>query len=641
MSGATGTPPSTRAHAGDSGSAGWLAMAACAALGAAAGVLAGAQLQRGAQRREREGRAAAALLRGSDAVADAVTNAIINGPKGSSNVDGTGGTTASPGPADLLLDEQLSRGRVFLGDDAQARMEDTFVVVVGLGGVGSHCAHMLARSGVRRLRLIDFDNVTLSSLNRHAVAGRADVGTPKVAAMARGIARFAPHCEVEALNEMFVGAHAERLLLGAAGGRRPDLVIDCIDDSDTKVELISFCVEGGLRVLCSGAAGGKADPTRLAFCALRDAVQDPIAAKLRWLVTKSLADDPAALARFEGVELLYSCEPSVAKLLPLDAEVAGQPASELGAVANFRVRIMPVLGTTPASFGLALAARAVTNLAGKPFVAVAAPGESARSTHKLLARFARRVEALESRRGLRLPLGGLDEADVEAVMAQFARRCPVSGAKAAGKDAELCAWRHDRAVAPSNVVVCASEAVDKMEALLLAKRLPTARGLGIPHAVYADIVHRLDGLRSREDVLLEDSAQLAARFEAEKLRALAYLREAAEDDDEGPGASPKMCLVLLALEDDERLADVDAASVRLDMDRHGLAVRFALRSPGELPGELPGGPKEAALEASESEASAQLRVLLFPSRLVTAQDVVGTIPQLVLAGKELLCTLRE
>ena len=38
---------------------------------------------------------------------------------------------------------------------------------------------MLLRSGVRKLRLIDFDQVSLSSLNRHAVATRADVGMPK------------------------------------------------------------------------------------------------------------------------------------------------------------------------------------------------------------------------------------------------------------------------------------------------------------------------------------------------------------------------------------------------------------------------------------------------------------------------------
>ena len=49
---------------------------------------------------------------------------------------------------------------------------EPLVVVVGLGGVGSHAAHLLLRGGVRRLRLVDFDQVSLSSLNRHATAVR-------------------------------------------------------------------------------------------------------------------------------------------------------------------------------------------------------------------------------------------------------------------------------------------------------------------------------------------------------------------------------------------------------------------------------------------------------------------------------------
>ena len=51
-------------------------------------------------------------------------------------------------------------------------------------GVGSHAAHLLLRSGVGRLRLVDFDQVTLSTLNRHCLATRADVGTPKATCLA-------------------------------------------------------------------------------------------------------------------------------------------------------------------------------------------------------------------------------------------------------------------------------------------------------------------------------------------------------------------------------------------------------------------------------------------------------------------------
>lgn len=61
-----------------------------------------------------------------------------------------------------------------------------------LQGVGSHAAHLLLRSGVGKLRLVDFDQVTLSSLNRHAVAVRADVGIPKATCLEQHFKQILP-----------------------------------------------------------------------------------------------------------------------------------------------------------------------------------------------------------------------------------------------------------------------------------------------------------------------------------------------------------------------------------------------------------------------------------------------------------------
>jgi tRNA A37 threonylcarbamoyladenosine dehydratase len=62
---------------------------------------------------------------------------------------------------------------------------------------------MLLRSGVGRLRLVDFDLVTLSSLNRHAVATRADVGSPKALVLARHFQHISPETRVDARVAMF------------------------------------------------------------------------------------------------------------------------------------------------------------------------------------------------------------------------------------------------------------------------------------------------------------------------------------------------------------------------------------------------------------------------------------------------------
>jgi len=73
---------------------------------------------------------------------------------------------------------------------------------------------MLVRSGVGKIRIIDFDQVSLSSLNRHATAVQADVGTPKVTAMKKAFRSIAPWVEVDARVELFQEDCAEELLSG-------------------------------------------------------------------------------------------------------------------------------------------------------------------------------------------------------------------------------------------------------------------------------------------------------------------------------------------------------------------------------------------------------------------------------------------
>lgn len=69
-----------------------------------------------------------------------------------------------------MIREQLARNYAFLTEEGMEKVRNQRIVVVGAGGVGSWVATMLARSGVEHLRIIDFDQVSLSSLNRHAVA---------------------------------------------------------------------------------------------------------------------------------------------------------------------------------------------------------------------------------------------------------------------------------------------------------------------------------------------------------------------------------------------------------------------------------------------------------------------------------------
>jgi tRNA A37 threonylcarbamoyladenosine dehydratase len=131
------------------------------------------------------------------------------------------------------------------------------------------------------MRLIDFDMVTLSSLNRHAVATFEDVGTPKCVALKKYILKFNPYCNIEAWKEM---CDAESVANQVSGN--PDYVLDCIDDITTKAALIAYCKANNIRVLSAMGAGAKADPTRLRIGDLTDCLVDKLASKLRWKLEK-------------------------------------------------------------------------------------------------------------------------------------------------------------------------------------------------------------------------------------------------------------------------------------------------------------------------------------------------------------------
>lgn len=208
---------------------------------------------------------------------------------------GTAGAPSAP-PAmpfdESLIREQLSRNYSFLGEEAMDKIRDAFVIVVGAGGVGSWTALMLLRSGVGKLRLIDFDQVSLSSLNRHACANLADVGRPKVIVCKEKFAEIAPWAEVDARVEIFKAQDASRLLgststLGSPSEeqqqqqQKPTYVIDAIDNIDTKVDLLEYCYRNRIKCFSSMGAGAKADPSMVQVADLAGTTEDPLARSVR------------------------------------------------------------------------------------------------------------------------------------------------------------------------------------------------------------------------------------------------------------------------------------------------------------------------------------------------------------------------
>ncbi|KYK58944.1 ThiF domain protein [Drechmeria coniospora] len=269
-----------------------------------------------------------------------------------------------------LILEQLARNRVFLTPEGLEKLRRSFVIVVGCGGVGSHCVASLARSGVSKIRLVDFDQVSLSSLNRHAVATLADVGISKVLCLQRRLMAIAPWVRFDLQQEKFEEAVAAKMLDPWHDGGMPDFIVDAIDNIETKVELLKYCHDHELPVISAMGAGCKSDPTRIIVGDIGASKDDRLSRATRRRLK--------LLGITSGIPAVYSTEQSgegKAELLPLaDEEFQRGSVGDLGVMPNFRVRILPVLGTMPAIFGLTAANHVILSIAGYPIDYVPAKG---------------------------------------------------------------------------------------------------------------------------------------------------------------------------------------------------------------------------------------------------------------------------
>ncbi|EMG50033.1 putative mitochondrial outer membrane protein [Candida maltosa Xu316] len=259
-----------------------------------------------------------------------------------------------------LIREQLARNYAFLTEPGMEKVRSQRIVVVGAGGVGSWVATMLARSGVEHLRIIDFDQVSLSSLNRHAVATLKDVGISKVDCIKNHLLEIAPWIDIDARNQLWNLESAEELIYG--DDFKPTYVVDCIDNLDTKCDLLTYCHEKKIPIVSSGGAATKSDPTRINLADISKTEEDPLMKKIRVVLKKR--------GIVQGIPVIFSAEkpdPRKAKLLPLpDDEFAKGNVDQLSALRDFRVRILPVLGTMPGMFGLAIATFILTTVSGYP-----------------------------------------------------------------------------------------------------------------------------------------------------------------------------------------------------------------------------------------------------------------------------------
>ena len=163
------------------------------------------------------------------------------------------------------------------GTPGATNIRDAHVAIVGIGGVGSWAVEALARSGVGKITLLDFDHIAESNINRQIHAMDNTLGMSKVQAMQQRIAHINPQCDVCCVDEFVTPENWPSIL-----STNVTAVIDACDQIHAKTAMSAWAMHAKPFFITVGAAGGKRAAHKVDIDDLSLTTHDPLLAQLRY-----------------------------------------------------------------------------------------------------------------------------------------------------------------------------------------------------------------------------------------------------------------------------------------------------------------------------------------------------------------------
>ncbi len=176
------------------------------------------------------------------------------------------------------MDERLLS---LIDDELFNKIQNTRILLVGLGGVGGYVLESLVRSGFKDFLFVDGDVIEESNLNRQIIATNDNIGsfkTDEAKSMAISIRK---DIKIDTLNVFFNKDSFDNYI-----NDKYDYIIDACDDIYVKVELIRYAKENNIKIISALGTGRKLDASNVSITSLNKTFNDPLAKKLRYTLKK-------------------------------------------------------------------------------------------------------------------------------------------------------------------------------------------------------------------------------------------------------------------------------------------------------------------------------------------------------------------
>lgn len=150
---------------------------------------------------------------------------------------------------------EYSRTELLLGEKGLRRLKKATVMVLGVGGVGSHCIEALARSGVGRLILVDNDKVALTNINRQSIAYHSTVGAYKTKLMKDRIWDISSEIDVITYETFVLPENLHEIFT-----HQVDYIVDAIDTVTAKLAVAEYAKKEEIPIISCMGTGNKLHP---------------------------------------------------------------------------------------------------------------------------------------------------------------------------------------------------------------------------------------------------------------------------------------------------------------------------------------------------------------------------------------------
>ena len=218
----------------------------------------------------------------------------------------------------------LARTEALIGKENLLKLQNSNIVIFGLGGVGSYVVEGLVRAGVQNIGIVDKDIVDITNINRQLIADTTTIGKSKVDVEEKRILDINPTAKIIKIKEFVDKNNIEKIMNNILSlNNHIDYVVDAIDTISSKLEIIKYCKQNNINIISCMGTGNKlnanmfeiADINKTSVCPVAKIIRKELK-KLQIPHLKVLYSKEIPIKNIQSVSLAsISFVPSVAGLL--------------------------------------------------------------------------------------------------------------------------------------------------------------------------------------------------------------------------------------------------------------------------------------------------------------------------------------